>query len=340
MRSRSIRGSAALAAALAIALVVLACDPAEPVDTPSPSPQPSSTVDPSAAAEALLLEPWRPAPLIVPPNLLDSVEYVCKNQEDPDAVADLPVVLVDARGGALASVILADDNVAFECRVKLEIVGEGLGATILDGPTRLVPDSTTPVDEDGIRVISHTRVDEETGSRSILIGRVGPKAFSASVGFNDESWIEASKSEGWFYVWWPGNKEPGAIVSADARSVVQQSAPTPEKQVEGRVGPASWWVAPAALPLPAETTVIPAQLREVACASGRSPEGRVLDPLIFSSEDAVLVTFWVRRSPGGGQDCQGNPEFATLIQLPEPLGDRKLLDGSEVPPRDATTPPK
>jgi hypothetical protein len=340
MGQRLLRGFAVVAA---LGLIIAACEPAEVVVAPSPSPSASATVDASSQAEAQLLEPWRPAPLVVPDNLLDSIEFVCKNQEDPDimaAVADLPVAVVDARGGALASVILADDNVAFECRVKLEIVGEGLGATILDGPTRLVPDSTTPADEDGIRVVSHTRVDEETGSRTILIGRVGPKAFSASVGFNDETWIEASKSEGWFYVWWPGNKEPGAIVSADARSVVQQSAPTPEKQVEGRVGPASWWVAPAALPLPAETTVIPVQLREVACASGRSPEGRVLDPLIFSSQDAVLVTFWVRRPPGGGQDCQGNPELATLIHLPEPLRDRKLLDGSEIPPRDATTPPK
>ena len=338
MGPRFLRGLAAVAA---IGLVVGSCDPAEVVE-PSLAPSAAATVDPSAAAEALLLEPWRPAPLVVPDNLLDSIEFVCKNQEDPDvmaAVADLPVAVVDARGGALVSVILADDSVAFECRVKLEVIGEGLGATILDGPTRLVPDATTPVEEDGIRVISHTRVDEETGSRTILIGRVGPKAFSASVGFNDETWIEASKGEGWFYVWWPGNKEPGAIVSADSRSVVQQSAPTPEKLVEGRVGPASWWVAPKAVPLPPETTVVPAQIREVACASGRSPEGRVLDPLIFSGEDAVLVTFWVRRAPGGGQDCQGNPEFATLIQLPEPLGDRKLLDGSQVPPRDASTPP-
>jgi hypothetical protein len=329
-----------LVVVVAVSLVIGACNAAEPVDTPSPTaPAPA---DPSAAAEALLLEPWRPAPLPVPDNLLSSIKFVCANQEDTNVnatIENLPIVLADARGGALVSVILADEFVAFECRVKLDTVGGALGASILEPPSRLVPDATTPVEEDGIRVISHNRIDEASGSRTILIGRVGPTAFSASVGFNDESWITASKGEGWFYVWWPGNKEPGAIVSADRRNVVLQSAPTPEKLIEGRVGPALWWVASKALPLPPETTVVPAQIREVACASGRSPEGRVLDPLIFSSEDAVLVTFWVRRAPGGGQDCQGNPELATLIQLPEPLGDRKLLDGSETPPRDAAGPP-
>jgi hypothetical protein len=218
------------------------------------------------------------------------------------------------------------------------VVGGALGATILAGPFRLAPDSTTSVEEDGIKVVSHTRVDEQTASRTILIGRVGPTAYSVGAGFNDETEAVASKAEGWFYAWWPGNKEPGAIVSADRRNVVLQSAPTPEQLIEGRVGPAAWWVASAAVPLDPTLTVIPAQVREQACASGRSPEGRILDPFVFSGQDGVLVTFWIRL-PEGGQDCQGNPDIATLIQLPEPIGDRKLLDGGEIPPRDATVPP-
>jgi hypothetical protein len=46
---------------------------------------------------------------------------------------------------------------------------------------------------------------------------------------------------------------------------------------------------------------------------------------------------WVRRLPGN-QECPRNPDLPVEITLPEPLGDRKLVDGSTIPPRDATVP--
>ena len=39
---------------------------------------------------------------------------------------------------------------------------------------------------------------------------------------------------------------------------------------------------------------------------------------------------------GGAQECPDNPETPFLLALPEPLGDRVLLDGYSIPPRDAT----
>lgn len=104
------------------------------------------------------------------------------------------------------------------------------------------------------------------------------------------------------------------------------------------IGPASWWVDPATLPLPATTRTISGFLRERACASGMSPEGRILDPVIDYRSDAIEVSFTVTQRPGG-QDCQGNPSFPVEISLSEPLGARALLDGSEAPPRDATKEP-
>ena len=328
--------AAKFAAIVAIGLFVGGCAPA--ISSPSVA-RPSAAVDPSAAAEALLVGPWRPAPVGIGDNLLSSIKFVCQNQGEPDqsTIENLPIVVADARGGSLASVILADESVAFECRVKLELIGGTLGATILEAPSRLAPDSSKPVEENGIVVVSHNRVDEDSGSRTILIGRVGPKAFRVGVGFNDESEVRASKDNGWFLAWWPGVKEPGAIVSLDNKSIVQASAPSPETQVEGRVGAAAWWVNPRAAPLPPTATSIPALIREQACAGGQSPEGRVVDPTVFSSPDAILITVSVRRRTGG-QDCPGNPQFPIEIPLPQALGDRKLLDGSTIPPRDATIP--
>ena len=87
-------------------------------------------------------------------------------------------------------------------------------------------------------------------------------------------------------------------------------------------------------------TTVNGLARERACASGTSAlgEGRILAPQIVSGADAILVTILVRQRPGA-QECQGNPDFPLAIVLPEALGERDLLDGSEIPPRDATVVP-
>jgi hypothetical protein len=322
----------------AVFLAVAACGSTLPSSPPTP---PESAAPPSVDnGPAILGGPWRPAPVSVEPNLVTAIEFVCKNSADPDlkaAIENVPVALVDARGDSLISIILADEHVAFECRVKTEMLGGELTATVLQPPTRLAPDATLPVEDGTIRVVSHNRVDEETGSRTILIGRVGSDALGVIAGFPDESEVEASMAGGWYYGWWPGVDEPNAIAAVDRQNVSIAGVNDPEAEIEGRVGPASWWVDPGAGPLDPASTTIPALIRERDCASGQSPEGRVAGPVVFASADAFLVNIWVRIAPG---DCPSNPEFPIEISLPEPLGERQLLDGSEIPPRDASGPPE
>jgi hypothetical protein len=102
------------------------------------------------------------------------------------------------------------------------------------------------------------------------------------------------------------------------------------------IGPAAWWVDPQAAGLPADATTVHALLREEACASGKTPAGRVVGPAFLEDATRVIVTFGVRPR-AGGQDCQGNPSFALRFTLPSPLGGRALLDGGVFPPRDALT---
>ena len=103
------------------------------------------------------------------------------------------------------------------------------------------------------------------------------------------------------------------------------------------VGPARWWLDPAA-PAPAPgATEIAALVVEMACASGRSPEGRVAAPVIIEQPDRIIAMIADRGQPGD-QDCQGNPPLALRFSLPSPLGTRRLFDGGAVPPRDATIP--
>ena len=328
---------------VAVLLVAAACEPT--VVAPTPSSEHGASEAPAASidnATALLGGPWRPAPLPVDENLVAAIEFICKNPADPSlkaAIENVPVAVVDARGDSLVSLILADDDVAFECRVRVENLGGVPTATIIEPPSRLVPDATNPIEDDAIRIVSHNRVDEDFGSRTIAFGRVGIDADHVQVGFDDDTEVRASMDNGYFYAWWPGVNQVGAIVAVDRRSVAMNGVEDAAAQVEGRVNPASWWLDPAAAPLSPDATVIPGLAMELACASGQPPGDRLVDPQVFTSDLAILVNVWIRKLQGG-QDCQGNPTAPIEIKLNEPVGDRQLLDGSEIPPRDATKPPE
>jgi hypothetical protein len=330
----------AAVAALAVGIAASACETR--VDAPSASvaPRPTATRDTAAVTLANILGPWRQKWVIIDDATVEIVRQACIAAADKDlsfGLIDQPAVLADARGLGLVSLILADDFSAFECRAKL--AADGAAATAIEPPSRLDPASVKPLDEARITVVSHTRVKDATGERTIVIGRVGPAADAVGVEFNDETEVVAAIGNGWYLAWWPEPKEPGNIVSANRRNIVLKSVDDPVGVIQGRVAPATWWVDPSAVPIAAKATKVKAVLVERACAGGQSPKGRVLEPTIFSSETAVLVTLWVTRRPGD-QDCPGNPEFKTTIAMSAPLGGRKLLDGGVIPPRDAMTAPR
>lgn len=81
-----------------------------------------------------------------------------------------------------------------------------------------------------------------------------------------------------------------------------------------------------------ETTHLEVAVRERMCASGQPADDRLLSPEIELGEDAVVVTWFVEPVPGGAS-CPSNPITAATLELPEPLGDRELLDGGLYPPR-------
>lgn len=342
-RSVPLRLPGAILVVLAVAspFLLVACSPNAESQSQSPrGPSTSSRPDPSAVALEQLQGPWRPKGLPLGAPAVEAVRAACVAAATPVqsfGLTDQPVVIADARGLGLVSVVLADEFAAFECRATLS--ADGTSATPIEPPSRLDPASTAPLGEAAIEVVAHTRVDDPTGSRKLLIGRVGPEAFAVGILFNDESEVVATKDNGWYLAWWPGQAEPGAIVSSDMRNVVQEDVPNPAKEIEGRVAPAAWWVDPKANGVAASSSRVNALVHELSCASGTSPKGRVLEPAIFSSTDAVLVTFFVRRL-AGAQDCVGNDPFPVEFSLPEPLGDRKLLDGGESPPRDASVAPR
>lgn len=94
---------------------------------------------------------------------------------------------------------------------------------------------------------------------------------------------------------------------------------------------AYWW--PTTDVVRADDTLTVA-VQEDSCDSGRGPEGRVLEPDVTYTDDAVVVTFFVRpRDEDGSQDCGSHPPATVELRLEEELGDRVLLDGSTYPAR-------
>jgi hypothetical protein len=97
------------------------------------------------------------------------------------------------------------------------------------------------------------------------------------------------------------------------------------------VSRAELWFDPARVPT-ADDHELHLIIVETACASGATPEGRILAPRVVYGPDAVLIEVTVRHRPGG-QDCQGNPEHPLTIPLSERLGDRQVRDASVLPPK-------
>ena len=90
---------------------------------------------------------------------------------------------------------------------------------------------------------------------------------------------------------------------------------------------ASWW--PARAPTP-DQRWLALMVTETACASGVSPEGRI-QPEVTYNTDTIIVTIRVKKL-GGAQTCPGIAPTPYELQLDQPVGNRKVLDGSVTPP--------
>lgn len=95
---------------------------------------------------------------------------------------------------------------------------------------------------------------------------------------------------------------------------------------------AEWSLDPAFPPPDATTRDLHLLAVETACASGRSPQGRIASPLVLDGLQAITVVLAVQSLPAP-QDCVGNPPVSVLVQLPSVLGARSLLDGGLFPAR-------
>lgn len=159
----------------------------------------------------------------------------------------------------------------------------------------------------------------------------------------DAGWIEVSRTDADVLYLAPDPAAEGSWyfasvgLDADGWEVDGWGGCPLQPDVGPGMGIASFRVAPDEELDPAAIEIA-VLVTERACNSGEDAEGRIVVAEIDEADDSVTVTFAVRPR-GGAQECPSNPETPFVLALPDPLGDRVLLDGSSVPPRDATVCP-
>lgn len=87
-----------------------------------------------------------------------------------------------------------------------------------------------------------------------------------------------------------------------------------------------WRLDPAVAPLAGATT-LDVLVTERECVSGAVIGGRLRGPQVVMTERAVRIAFAAVPPAGNAFDCPSNPESLVTVQLPEPLGDREIVEG-------------
>lgn len=334
------RGAALLAAGLLLA----ACG-----TTPSPRPSGSDfpsdpDVDPSRPAVVATVAPdllagdWRAEPLPLGDAQVATISDACAASARSnlgDDEADLPTAVVDARGVGRFLAVLADDELAILCLGRIDAAN----AATVDSVDRLAAESFGRPDGDNDATVTEMTPEELGGGQRILaVGRLGVAAARATVSLRDGSSVTTSAGNGWWAAWWPAPTPAGQVATADASGKALAATDVPAGIVESRLGAASWWLDPQAPAPTASSTSLDVLVLEISCSGARSGVDRLDPPQIDVTADAFVIRMGIRRVPGAS-DCPGNTPFPAKIDLPEAVGGRSLLDGSERPPRDAARPP-
>jgi hypothetical protein len=133
-----------------------------------------------------------------------------------------------------------------------------------------------------------------------------------------------------------GRGEPPALATVavlyDARrklwSHFATSAARPLRATRDGIRASSWRLDPTKEPSP-EDTVVHLLVTEQTFSGGQRASGRVLEPDLHSDADQIVLTLFVKPRPGY-QAGSNNPETPVIVELPEPVGLRRLIDGALV----------
>ncbi len=113
-----------------------------------------------------------------------------------------------------------------------------------------------------------------------------------------------------------------AACSTDAASGTVSISPT---SGPGR-GDTAVWSVKAGENLSNSSQSFTVQVSRLGCNGGVT--GAVLEPTITFGDSEIVVTFAVESLPPGMYTCPSNVEVPSVVNLGQPIGDRKLVDGA------------
>ncbi len=91
----------------------------------------------------------------------------------------------------------------------------------------------------------------------------------------------------------------------------------------------SSWAEVSADAVAPDATEVAVTVMERRCTGARDPLPHLDEPAFVVDDEAITV-YWTSNPPDAAE-CPSNPSVPTTLTLPEPLGDRVLLDGSRWP---------
>lgn len=107
----------------------------------------------------------------------------------------------------------------------------------------------------------------------------------------------------------------------------------PQRLFDDGLNSAEWTL--AGDPPGPEATAVTILVSEYSCHDGTTAQ-RLTTPEVEYRDDAVVITTRVEPPEGDAFTCVGYPPTELTVELDEPLGDRRLLDGMWWPARDVT----
>ncbi len=311
-----------------------------------------------------------PPPEITATTTVAESPYTVAVVQVPRSRAELEAVVADVGeldAGSLGLYMFgineSINRVTLAVQLADESVRERLAAALptdaicVDGPA----EAPTPVDEDSIDLLTveDDPLVECAGVRFRLSALDEPADFEQSPGDLADALRQelATAPEGM-----PGtNHDSGWRVLAQEGDVAHLAAGTPPREhlsfrnesgrwiLEGgaasgepcdprRAVPeelvaVSWWLDaghPAPEPSDTELHVL---VRPTDCSNGVPIRDRLLDPQLAVTDDEVVIALAARPLPAGAYHCAGTPPEPVVIELPEPLGDRAVVDAFDLAPR-------
>ena len=98
---------------------------------------------------------------------------------------------------------------------------------------------------------------------------------------------------------------------------------------------AAVWVLENRGPLPESSTSFAADVTRLACSGGVT--GTVMAPTISVRDTDIIVTFTVSSLAPGSYTCVGGRPVRYVVEIGQPIGTRRLIDGACLPGAAAAT---